>query len=97
MALNSNGSMQWFLELIEELGIEGLLDQLSCIRIQHRDRPLSSVQITTYNSNLGLLRSELCTLDTAQGRKTLGRKSRRAEINEVNVLSYALPDVERFS
>jgi len=48
-------------------------------------------------SQLGLLRSELCTLDTAQGRKTLGRKSRRAEIKGVNVMSYALPDVERFS
>ena len=33
-----------------------------------------------YNFHLGLLRTELCTLDTAQGRKTLRRKLRRAEI-----------------
>src|ERR1700752_2777235 len=45
---------------------EGLFFQLACVAIQHRDRLLSSVQIATYNSHLGLLRSELCTLDTAQ-------------------------------
>jgi hypothetical protein len=32
-----------------------------------------------------------------QARKTLGGKSRRAEIKGVNVRSSALPDVERFS
>jgi hypothetical protein len=32
-----------------------------------------------------------------QGRKTLGRRSRRAEIKGVNVASSALPDAERFS
>ena len=88
--------MQWFLELIEELGIEGFVDPLLYPYPTSRSSVVERA-ITTYNSNLGLLRSELCTLDTAQGRKTLGRKSRRAEINEVNVLSYALPDVERFS
>ena|SRR6267143_675822 len=31
-----------------------------------------------------------------QGRKTLGRKSRRAEIKGVNVMISALPDVEGF-
>jgi hypothetical protein len=39
---------------------EGLFFQLACVAIQHRDRLLSSVQIATYNSHLGLLRSELC-------------------------------------
>src|SRR6266481_4796075 len=45
---------------------QGLFFQLAGVAIQHRDRLLSSVQIASYNFHLGLLRSELCTLDTAQ-------------------------------
>jgi hypothetical protein len=36
-------------------------------------------------------------LEELQGRKTLGRKSSRAEIKGVNVTISALPDVQLFS
>ena len=40
--------------------LKGLLDQLACLDIQHRDGLLSCVQINAYNSHLGLLRLERC-------------------------------------
>src|ERR1700675_2515736 len=45
---------------------DGLLDQLTCVLVQHRNRLLSRVQIHAYNFHLGLLRSESCRLDSAQ-------------------------------
>jgi hypothetical protein len=39
---------------------QGPLRHLSCGGVQHRQRLLASVQITSYNSHLGLLRSEHC-------------------------------------
>ncbi len=38
----------------------GLLHHLACRRIQHCQRLLASVQIVSYDSHLGLLRSERC-------------------------------------
>ena len=40
--------------------LEGLLDQLAGLGIQHRDALLSRMQINAYNSHLGLLRLERC-------------------------------------
>jgi hypothetical protein len=40
--------------------LKGLLDQLACLGIQHRDGLLSRMQINAYNSHLGLLRPERC-------------------------------------
>src|SRR5208282_4443782 len=39
---------------------QGLLHHLPCRGIEHRQRLLASVQVTSYNSHLGLLRSEHC-------------------------------------
>src|SRR5580700_10115838 len=41
--------------------------------VQHRQRLLASVQITSYNSHLGLLRSELCRVNTAQSTRAAAR------------------------
>jgi hypothetical protein len=38
--------------------LQGLFHQRPRLRIEHRDRLLSCVQINAYNSHLGLLRSE---------------------------------------
>src|SRR5258708_39963176 len=36
------------------------------LRVHHRNRLLSRVQIAAYNPHLGLLRPELCALDSTQ-------------------------------
>src|SRR5271170_3547670 len=41
--------------------------------VQHRQRLLASVQITSYNSHLGLLRSELCRVNTEQSTRAVAR------------------------
>src|SRR4029077_9069276 len=41
--------------------------------VQHRQRLLASVQITSYNSHLGLLRSELCRVNTEQSTRAVER------------------------
>ena len=41
--------------------------------VQHRQRLLASVQITSYNSHLGLLRSEICRVNTAQSTRAVAR------------------------
>jgi hypothetical protein len=40
--------------------LQSRLHYLACGAVQRRQRLLASVQITSYNSHLGLLRSELC-------------------------------------
>src|SRR5215510_12664309 len=49
------------------------LHYLSGGGVQHRQRLLASVQITSYNSHLGLLRSELCRANTAQSTRAVAR------------------------
>src|SRR5215472_9903055 len=46
---------------------------LSRAGVQHRQRLLASVQITSYNSHLGLLRSELCGVNTEQSTRAVVR------------------------
>src|SRR5690349_1322214 len=41
--------------------------------VQHRQRLLASVQITSYNPHLGLLRSELCRVNTEQSTRAVAR------------------------
>jgi hypothetical protein len=45
-----------------------LFDNLPRVAIQHRDRLLGRVSITTDHPHLGLLRPERCEVDTAPSR-----------------------------
>src|SRR5271170_8319028 len=49
------------------------LHYLACGAVQHRQRLLASVQITSYNPHLGLLRSELCWVNTEQSTRAVAR------------------------
>src|ERR1700736_227062 len=49
------------------------LHYLSRCGVQHRQCFLASVQITSYNSHLGLLRSEHCRVNTAQFTRAVAR------------------------
>src|SRR5580700_682123 len=46
---------------------------LSRCRVQHRQRLLATVQITSYNLHLGLLRSEPCRVNTEQSTRAVAR------------------------
>src|SRR5580700_9381887 len=46
---------------------------LSCYGVQHRQCLLATVQIASYNSHLGLLRSELCRVNTEQSTRAVAR------------------------
>src|SRR3954467_6797527 len=63
------------IELPNRLAVmtQRLFDHLASIAIQHRDRLLRRVQITTYNPHLGLLRPERCEVDTAQSTRAVAR------------------------
>src|SRR6202171_3640125 len=52
---------------------ESRLHYFSRCGVQHRQRLLASVQITSYNSHLGLLRSELCRVNSAQSTRAIAR------------------------
>src|ERR1700729_519600 len=52
---------------------EGPIHYFPCSGVQHRQRLLASVQITSYNLHLGLLRSELCRVNTAQSTRSVPR------------------------
>src|ERR1700681_4075706 len=41
--------------------------------VQHRQRLLATMQIASYNSHLGLLRSELCRVNTEQSTRAVAR------------------------
>src|ERR1700740_776627 len=53
--------------------LESHLHYLSRCGVQHRQRLLASVQITSYNSHLGLLRSEHCRVNTEQFTRAVAR------------------------
>src|ERR1700758_4406831 len=53
--------------------LESHLHYLSRCGVQHRQRLLASVQITSYNSHLGLLRSEHCRVNTEQSTRAVAR------------------------
>src|SRR5277367_5571861 len=53
--------------------LQSRLHYLACGAVQHRQRLLASVQITSYNSHLGLLRSELCRVNTEQSTRAVAR------------------------
>src|SRR5262245_50185726 len=54
--------------------LERVLDNLSRLAIQHRDRLLGGVQVAAYNSHLGLLRPECCEVwTTAQSTRAVAR------------------------
>ena len=53
--------------------LESHLHYLSRCGVQHRQRLLASVQITPYNSHLGLLRSEHCRVNTEQLTRAVAR------------------------
>src|SRR5271154_4622897 len=53
--------------------LESHLPYLSRCGVQHRQRLLASVQITSYNSHLGLLRSEHCRANTEQSTRAVAR------------------------
>src|SRR5271167_3110968 len=46
---------------------------LSRCGVQHRQRLLATMQITSYNPHLGLLRSELCRANTEQSTRAVAR------------------------
>src|SRR5467141_69342 len=53
--------------------LESHCHYLSRCGVQHRQRLLASVQITSYNSHLGLLRSEHCRVNTEQFTRAVAR------------------------
>src|ERR1700736_5166496 len=53
--------------------LESHFHYLSRCGVQHRQRLLASLQITSYNSHLGLLRSEHCRVNTAQFTRAVAR------------------------
>src|SRR6266850_390579 len=53
--------------------LESRVHYLAGCGVQHRQRLLASVQITSYNSDLGLLRSELYRVNTAQATRAVAR------------------------
>src|SRR5271154_6953177 len=53
--------------------LQSRLHYLACGAVQHRQRLLASVQITSYNPHLGLLRSELCRVNTEQSTRAVAR------------------------
>src|SRR4029077_12613932 len=53
--------------------LESHLHHLSRCGVQHRQCLLASVQITSYNSHLGLLRSEHCRVNTEQFTRAVAR------------------------
>jgi len=53
--------------------LQSRFHDLACGGVQHRQRLLASVQITSYNPHLGLLRSEHCRVNTAQFTRAVGR------------------------
>src|SRR6202451_720640 len=53
--------------------LESPVHYLAGVGVQHRQRLLASVQITSYNLHLGLLRSELCRVNTAQSTRAVAR------------------------
>src|SRR5215471_11752780 len=52
---------------------ESFLLYLSRCGVQHRQRLLATVQITSYNPHLGLLRSEHCRANTAHFTRVVAR------------------------
>jgi hypothetical protein len=52
---------------------QGPLDDFPCVAIQHGNRLLGSVQITSYNPHLGLLRPERCGFGHAQSTGAVAR------------------------
>src|SRR5271169_4398524 len=53
--------------------LQSRLLYLSRCGVQHRQRLLATVQITSYNPHLGLLRSELCRANTEQSTRAVAR------------------------
>jgi len=74
------------------LVLQSGLHNLARYGVQHRQRLLASVQITSYNSHLGLLRSELCRVEhrtVYSGRREAGivKPSIRVEVERFVILS----------
>src|SRR2546422_10703613 len=68
--------------------LESHFHYLSRFRVQHRQRLLASVQITSYNSHLGLLRSALYRVNTEQ--LITERMIRRGTFRSVEELERAI-------
>src|SRR5271170_1024164 len=68
---------------------------LSRCRVQHRQRLLATVQITSYNSHLGLLRSEHCRVNTEQSTRAVARPASLRHHSEV-IHNSSLPSTISF-
>src|SRR3984957_17458927 len=70
--------------------LESHLPYLSRCGVQHRQRLLASVQTTSYNSHLGLLRSEHCRVNTEQLTRAVARPASLWHQSETELIPITL-------
>src|SRR5262249_2576940 len=71
--------------------LQTALHDLACGGVQDRQCLLASVQITSYNFHLGLLRSELCRANTAQSTRAVARPASLRHQSEPTGSCMSLP------